>query len=250
MVDFRTKVVLITGGTSGIGRATAVAFGKAGANVVVTGRRAAECEETVRLIQMAGGHGLAVMGDVSREADVQRMVAQTTEKFGRLDFAFNNAGIEQEMQALPEQTEATFDRVMGINAKGVWLCMKHEIPAMLTNAGGAIVNNASVAGLIGMALAPIYAASKHAVVGLTRSVALDYARQNIRVNAVAPGGVATDMIERLNTPETKARLASWHPMGRLGTPEEIADAVLWLCSDGASFVTGQTLAIDGGFTIR
>ena len=172
-------------------------------------------------------------------------------KFGRLDCAFNNAGIEQELTPLPDQTEETYDQIMDINVKGSWLSLKHEIPAMLKTGGGAIVNNASVAGLLGFAMAPVYAASKHAVVGLTKAVALEYAKQNLRVNAVAPGAIETRMFHDFATsPEVKKMLESAHPIGRIGQPQEVASAVLWLCSAGASFVTGQIVPIDGGYTAQ
>jgi NAD(P)-dependent dehydrogenase (short-subunit alcohol dehydrogenase family) len=177
------------------------------------------------------------------------MIEQTLATFGRLDCAFNNAGIEQALTPLPDQTEETYDRIMNINVKGVWLSLKHEIPAMLKTDGGAIVNNSSVAGLIGFAMAPVYVASKHAVIGLTKSVALEYATQHVRVNAVAPGSIETRMFRDF-APEVRQMLESAHPMGRIGQPEEIASAVVWLCSDGASFVTGQTVPIDGGYTAQ
>ena len=171
--------------------------------------------------------------------------------FGRLDFAFNNAGVEQLLTPLPEQTEETYDQIMDINVKGVWLSLKHEIPAMLKTGGGAIVNNSSIAGLIGAATVPIYVASKHAVNGLTKSVALEYAKQNVRVNAVAPGSIETRMFRDFAAaPEVRQALEGAHPMGRIGQPEEIAGTVVWLCSDSASFVTGQTLPIDGGYTAQ
>ena len=179
------------------------------------------------------------------------MIEQTLATFGRLDFAFNNAGIEQVLTPLPDQTEEAYDQIMDINVKGVWLSLKHEIPAMLKTGGGAIVNNSSVAGLTGFARASVYVASKHAVTGLTRSVALEYAKQNVRVNAVAPAAIDTRMFRDFATsPEVRQMLESAHPMGRIGQPEEIASTVLWLCSDSASFVTGQTFPIDGGYTAQ
>ncbi len=248
--DFAGKVVLVTGGTSGIGRATAIAFGAAGARVAVSGRRQAEGEETVRLVEQAGGAATFFRADIVLESDVKAMIDSVISSFGRLDYAFNNAGIEQQAQSLPDQTEKTFDQIMAINVKGVWLAMKYEIPAMLaTTGGGAIVNTSSIAGIIGFPQVPIYTASKHAVIGLTKAVALEYAQQNIRVNAVSPGAVETAMFERFTGTEDslRAQLASMHPMGRVARPEEIADAVLFLCSDRASFITGHTLVIDGGF---
>jgi NAD(P)-dependent dehydrogenase (short-subunit alcohol dehydrogenase family) len=227
MKEFAAKVALITGGNAGIGRATAIEFARRGAAVVISGRREKE--------------GLDVV------ATIQRTLAT----FGRLDFAFNNAGIEQALTPLPEQTEETFDEVMNINVKGVWLSLKHEIPAMLKTGGGAIVNNSSIAGVVGVALAPIYIASKHAVIGLTKAVALEYAKHNIRVNAVAPGTIETRMFyEVAKDPETREMFASGTPIGRVGQPQEIAGTVAWLCSDSASFVIGQTLAVDGGYTAQ
>ncbi len=246
---FAGRTALITGGTSGIGRATAIAFAAAGARVAVSGRRKAEGDETVRLAEQAGGTAAFFPSDAAVEQDVRALVDAVISTFGRLDYAVNNAGAEQQAQPLPEQSEDTFDRIMRVNVKGVWLAMKYEIPAMLATAGaGAIVNISSVAGLVGFAKAPIYAASKHAVIGLTKSVALEYAEQNIRVNAVSPGAVETAMFDRFTGSDAvRAELASMHPMGRIGQPEEVADAVLFLCSDRSSFVTGHALAVDGGF---
>jgi NAD(P)-dependent dehydrogenase (short-subunit alcohol dehydrogenase family) len=198
-----------------------------------------------------GGEAIFVKTDVSKERDVYAMIERTLATFGRLDYAFNNAGIEQVLTPLPDQTEETYDQIMDINVKGVWLSLKHEIPAMLKTGGGAIVNNSSVGGLIGFAMAPVYVASKHAVIGLTKSVALEYAPQHVRVNAVAPGAIETRMFRDLTAaPEVRQMLESAQPMGRIGQPEEIASTVVWLCSDGASFVTGQTVPIDGGYTAQ
>ena len=252
MALFTGKVALVTGGSSGIGRATALAFAQAGALVVVASRRVEEGEETVRLVKEVGSDGFFVKTDVTQAADVNAMVEQTIRSYGRLDYAFNNAGIEQAPSPLVEQTEETFDQIIDINVKGVWLSMKYQIPQMLKNGGGAIVNTSSIAGLVGMAGVPIYVASKHAVVGLTKSVALEYAQKNIRVNAVSPGAIETDMFERFvkDNPEAREQMMAMHPIGRAGKSEEIASAVVWLCSDGASFITGQTLALDGGFTAQ
>ncbi|MGE0886036.1 MAG: SDR family oxidoreductase [Blastocatellales bacterium] len=251
MSQFAGKVALVTGGNAGIGRATAIEFARQGAKVVVSGRRDKEGNEVIAEIKAAGGDAIFVKADVSKESDVQALIEKTLTTYGRLDFAFNNAGVEQSFSSLPEQAEETFDQIMDINVKGVWLSMKHQIPAMLKNGGGAIVNNSSVAGVIGMATVPIYVASKHAVVGLTKSVALEYAKQNVRVNSVAPGAVETRMfLDFAAAPEIRQMLESAHPMGRIGQPEEIANAVVWLCSDKASFVTGQTYAVDGGFTAQ
>ena len=244
------KVALITGGTTGIGRATAVAFARAGAKVVVSGRRQKEGEETVRLLKEAGGTGTFVAADVAKAADVKNLVASTVALYGRLDVAFNNAGVESEIVMTPDQDEDDYDRVMNVNVKGVWLSMKHEIPAMLKTGGGAIVNTSSVAGLIGMAGVGPYVASKHAVIGLTKCAALEYGKQGIRVNAVAPGAIETPMIERFTESVPRDMLTSMHPIGRIGRPEEIADTIVWLASSQASFVTGQTIPVDGGFTAQ
>ena len=245
------KVALITGGTTGIGRATAIAFARAGAKVVVSGRRQKEGEETVRLVKEAGGTGTFVTADVSKPADVKNLVARTVATYGRLDIAFNNAGIEGgPMVPTAEQDDDDFDRVMDVNVKGVWLSMKHEIPAMLKTGGGAIVNTSSVAGVIGMAGVGPYVASKHAVIGLTKCAALEYGKQGIRVNAVAPAAIETPMLERFTESVPMAAMTAMHPIGRIGKPDEIADAVTWLSSAQASFVTGQTITIDGGFTAQ
>jgi NAD(P)-dependent dehydrogenase (short-subunit alcohol dehydrogenase family) len=252
MNEFQGKVALVTGGTSGIGRAAAIAYAREGAKVVIAGRRAAEGEETVRLVRAQGGEALFVPTDVAQEAQVKNLVGRTLEQFGRLDFAFNNAGIEQVPTPFLEQTVETYDQVMNINVKGVWLSMKCEIPAMLKTGGGAIVNTSSGAGVIGMPGAEIYVASKHAVIGLTKSAALEFGKQGIRVNAVLPAVIETDMSRRFfgENPETRDAVAAQHPIGRIGAPEEIADAVIWLSSSKSSFVIGHSLLVDGGYTAQ
>jgi NAD(P)-dependent dehydrogenase (short-subunit alcohol dehydrogenase family) len=250
--DLSNKVALITGGTSGIGRDAAVLFAKAGAKVVVTGRRETEGNETIGLVRAAGGDALFVKGDVAKTAEVQAMVHKTVEKFGRLDVAFNNAGIEGAWQPITEAAEEEFDRVISINLKGVWLCLKYEIQQMLKQGGGgAIVNMSSVAGLAGFAGAAIYIASKHGVIGLTRTAALEYAKSGIRVNAVCPAVIDTPMADRAfgADPEVGKRMAAMHPIGRVGKPMEIAEAALWLCSDKSSFVTGHYIVLDGGLLV-
>ena len=252
MNEFQGKVALVTGGTSGIGRATAIAYARNGANVVVAGRRVAEGEETVQLVRAKGREAMFVQTDVAQEAQVKNLVGRTLEQFGRLDFAFNNAGVEQQPTPFLEQKVETYDQVMDINVKGVWLSMRHEIPAMLKSGGGAIVNTSSALGLIAFPGMEIYVASKHAVIGLTKSAALEFAKQGIRINAVLPAAIETDMYRRFagDKAEPRAAMAALHPIGRIGTPEEIADAVIWLSSAKSSFVTGHSLLVDGGFTAQ
>jgi NAD(P)-dependent dehydrogenase (short-subunit alcohol dehydrogenase family) len=252
MSDFQGKVALVTGGTSGIGRATALAFAKEGAKVVVAGRRAAEGEETVRQIRGKGGNAVFVAADVAQEPQVKNLIGRTLEQFGRLDFAFNNAGVEQTPTPFLEQSVEDYDHVMDINVKGVWLSMRHEIPAMLKSGGGAIVNTASVLGVNAIPGIEVYTASKHAVIGLTKSAAVEFAKQGIRINAVLPAVIDTDMYHRFagEDAERQAALTSLHPIGRIGKPEEIADAVIWLSSSKSSFVTGHSLLVDGGFTVQ
>jgi NAD(P)-dependent dehydrogenase (short-subunit alcohol dehydrogenase family) len=246
--SFEGKISLVTGGGSGIGQATALSFARAGAKVVVADIAEASGLGTVNSIRQQGGEAIFVKADVTRDNDVAAMVAKTVETWGRLDCAFNNAGIEEEHMRLADCSEATFDNIIGVNVKGVWLCLKHEIAQMLKQGGGAIVNAASVAGLKGAFKMSAYSASKHAVLGLTKSAALDYARKNIRVNAVCPAVIRTPMLERAMVADPKgvAGLAAKHPVGRLGEAEEVAAAVLWLCSDAVPFVTGHPLAVDGG----
>ena len=248
--ELQNKVTLVTGGTTGIGRDTAVLFAKSGAKVVVSGRRETEGHETIDLIRAAGGDGLFVKSDVSKSSDVQSLVQKTVEKFGRLDIAFNNAGIEGKWVPLIEQSLEDWDAVIDINLKGTWLCLKYEIQQMLkqgSGSGGTIVNMSSVAGLMGAAGAGVYCASKHGVIGLTRTAALEYARSGIRINAVCPAVIETAMADRaFADPEANKRVLALHPIGRFGKPMEVAEAVLWLCSSKSSFMTGHYIVLDGG----
>ena len=243
------KVVLVTGGSCGIGRATALLLAREGAKVVVADVLVEEGGETVRLVEEAGGQALFVECDVSRSVQVEKLIDRTVASYGRLDCAFNNAGIEGKMGHLTEYEEDEWDRIVEVNLKGVWLCMKYEIPQMLSQGGGVIVNTASVGGLVGLQNLSPYCASKGGVVQLTKTAAVDYARSNIRVNAICPGGIVTGMTLRLRKyPQMKAMPKP--PIMRSGSAEEVAGAVVWLCSDEASFVTGQCLAIDGGYTAQ
>lgn len=243
------KVGLVTGGTSGIGRDTAILFAKAGVKVVVAGRRELEGQETIELVRAAGGNGLFVRTDVSKAAEVEALIQKAVERFGRLDIAFNNAGIEGVWVPIVNQSEKDWDRTIDINLKGVWLCLKYEIRRMLKQGGGgAIVNMASTMGMIGSIGAAAYSASKHGVIGLTKAAALETARSGIRINAVCPAAIETSMSERLfGAPEVRKQVLGCHPIGRFGKPTEIAEAVVWMCSDRASFMTGQSLVLDGGF---
>ena len=252
MKEFEGKVALVTGGGSGIGRATALAFARDGARVVIGNRNVQRGEETVSMIRAAGGTASFRRTDVLVTADIEALVKHAVSEYGGLDLAFNNAGIEGEPRPLAEQTEANYDAVMDINVKGVWLSMKYEIPRMLDQGGGAIVNCSSVAGVIGFPGIGIYSASKHAVIGLTKAAALEYSAQGIRVNAINPAVIDTEMVDRLadGMNMKKEDMTTFHPIGRLGRVEEVAEAVLWLCSDKASFVTGHSMMVDGGFTAR
>ena len=247
---FDNKVVLVTGGGGGIGRASALAFARAGAKVAVTDRDVLAGEETTAQVRALGAEAVFIAADVMQAAQVQAMVAQVVAHFGRLDCAFNNAGIEEEHLRLADCEEATFDRIMGVNVKGVWLCMKYQIAQMLTQGGGAIVNTASVAGLVGAPKMSAYSASKHAVMGLTKSAAVEYGRKGIRVNAVCPGVIRTPMLDRAIAadPKVATTVAGAHPIGRIGEADEVAAVVLWLSSDAASFVTGLAHTVDGGLT--
>lgn len=248
---YKGKVAFVTGGGSGIGRATSQAFAREGASVAVVDISDEGIHETVRLIEAGGGSALAVRCDVTRSEDVRSALQRTIEAFGRLDFAFNNAGVEQRNAALANFGEDEFERIVNVNVRGVFLCMKYQIPLILQQGGGAVVNTSSGAGVIGIKGGAAYAASKHGVIGLTKSAALDYAGQNVRINVVAPGYIETPMMDRFTggTKEGRDKIKSEEPIGRAGRPDEIADAVIWLCSDTASFVVGHTLIVDGGQTV-
>ena len=247
---FEGKVALVTGGAAGIGRATALAFGQAGAIVVIADTNVDGGHASAAMIVEQGGKALFVNANVTRARDVEALVDKAVATYGRLDYAFNNAGVEDEHFALHESDEELYDRIMNVNVKGTWLCMKHQLRHMRQQGGGAIVNVASVAGLVGAPAQAIISASKHAGVGMRRTAAAEYAADNIRINSVCPGAIRTGMLNRAleRDPEREARLRNAHPLGRFGEAREVANAALWLCSDQASFVTGHQLAIDGGLT--
>jgi NAD(P)-dependent dehydrogenase (short-subunit alcohol dehydrogenase family) len=250
--DANGKVALVTGGSSGLGRATALAFARAGTRVVVADVAAPEGERTAALIREHGGQAQFVRADVSQSGEVAALIAHTLSAFGRLDCAFNNAGIDGTFGSTTACSEENWDRTLAVNLKSVWLCMKHELPHMLERGAGSIVNCASIAGLVAFPMMPAYAASKHGVVGLTRTAAIEYARSGVRINAVCPGVIATPMVERATAgrADVLARLIAPQPIGRLGTAEEIASVVLFLCSEAASLITGQAIAVDGGWTAQ
>jgi len=246
--EFDGKVALVTGGSSGIGKATALAFARAGANVVIASRRVTEGEQTVHEICQRGGDAIFVKTDVSKASEVEGLMNQTIEFYGRLDYACNNAGTFV-MGRLFELSEEEWDRTINANLKGIWLSLKYQIPIMLQHKGGVIVNMASMSAIIGNPGVSIYSASKGGVVALTQSAAIEYAASGIRINAISPGVISTPMVDDIPTPLLED-IQSKHPIGRLGKPEEIADAVVWLCSDKASFVTGHNMVIDGGYTAQ
>lgn len=247
---FKNKVAIVTGGSFGIGRAAAIAFAERGAQVTIADWM--EDNETLNVIKATGGEAIFVKCDVSKDADVKTMVEKTVSTFGRLDYAFNNAGIEGISAVSHECTEEIWDKTININLKGIWLCMKYEIQQMLKKGKGAIVNNASIAGLVGFQGLPAYTASKHGVIGLTKTAALEYAKAGIRINAICPGVIKTPMIDRFtgNKKEVEKQFENMEPIGRLGQPEEVAEAALWLCSDASSFVTGNAMAVDGGWVAQ
>ncbi len=250
------KVALVTGAGAGIGRQTALTFAAEGAKVVVSDIDVAGGEETVSMIIAKGGDAHFVQADVSKSANVSDLIAQTVAKYGRLDCACNNAGIEGLIAPFVDQTEENFDRTIAINLKGTFMCLKAEIAQMVTQGGGSIVNLASIAGLIGFPGLAAYVASKHGVNGLTKNAALEYAKQGVRVNSVCPGGIDTRMLDSLAEQSTDGKMTSHemmdglHPMGRIGTADEVANLIVWLCSDKASFMTGANVPVDGGYVAQ
>ena len=252
MPDFSGRVALVTGAGSGIGRAAALRFAECGARVVVSDIDPASGDQAVEEVRAAGGEAIFARADVSQAGEVEAMVESAVREFGRLDFAYNNAGIGDVAHPLAEMPEELFDRAVAVMLKGVYLCMKYEIPRILEQERGAIVNAASGAGLIGFPGQCGYVASKHGVIGLTKTAALDYAKTGLRINAICPGTARTGIVEEWTggDPEREAEIAAYHPIGRIADPREIAEAVLWLCSDAASFVLGHAMVVDGGYTAQ
>jgi NAD(P)-dependent dehydrogenase (short-subunit alcohol dehydrogenase family) len=251
--QFDSKVALVTGASLGIGRACALAFAREGAKVVIADVLIDAGEETVHLIKEAKGEAFFFKCDVSKSTDVEALVTTAVGTYGRLDYACNNAGIEGTQALTADYPEEIWNRVIAINLKGVWLCTKYEIPQMLKQGGGAIVNMASILGMVGFANASAYVAAKHGVIGLTKTAAIEYATQGIRVNAVCPGFIYTPMLERAGMKEGTelyTMVANLHPLKRMGTPAEVAEVVIWLCSDAASFVTGHAMLVDGGYVAQ
>jgi NAD(P)-dependent dehydrogenase (short-subunit alcohol dehydrogenase family) len=247
---FQDKVAIVTGGSFGIGKAAAIAFANRGAKVVIADW--VEDKETLETIRSSGGDAFFIKCDISKNDEVKKMIDKAIVQYGRIDYAFNNAGIEGLSAPTHECTDENWEKVIAVNLKGVWLCMKYEIPQMLKQGKGAIVNNASIAGLVGFQNIPAYVASKHGVIGLTKNAALEYAKLSIRVNAVCPGVIKTPMVDRFTgkSKEVEKQFEGMEPVGRLGQPEEVAEAVMWLCSDASSFVTGDALPVDGGWTAQ
>lgn len=246
------KTAIVTGAGSGIGRATALAFAAAGAKVVVAEKDEASGKTTMQMIQAQGGEAMFIMTDVAKAGDVELMLAMAEQRFGTVDFAFNNAGVEGISSPTHECSASNWDQTMAVDLRGTWICMKSEIATMLRHTGGVVVNCSSIAGLVGFEGMPAYVAAKHGVAGLTKTAALEYAQKNIRVNAVCPGVIHTAMVDRVagNDPAALASFAAMAPMGRMGKPEEIASVVLWLCSDQAGYVTGAVIPVDGGYMAR
>jgi NAD(P)-dependent dehydrogenase (short-subunit alcohol dehydrogenase family) len=245
------KVTLVTGAGGGIGRATALVLAREGAKVAVSDLSTRRGEETAKLVRDGGGEAAFFKADVSRGADAEALIAAAVEKWGRLDCAHNNAGISGQIVSVAEDTEENWDRTLAVDLKGVWLCMKYEILQMLKQGGGSIVNTASTAGLLGQVRMGAYAAAKHGVIGITKTAALEYARSNIRVNAICPGVIGTPpILEWMENPKTREALLGQEPIGRAGRPEEIGQAVAWLFSEASSFVTGASIPVDGGLTAQ
>lgn len=245
---FTDKVVLVTGAANGIGRAAAIAFASEGARVAILDRTGEALEETKAAVKATGGDVLPIVCDVASPEQVEAAIKQIVERFGRLDVAFNNAGIENEAAPLHKIELEDWDRLLGINLRGTFLCMKHEISQMVRQGGGVVVNTSSGAGICGVEGGASYAASKHAIIGMTKSAALDYAKQNIRVNAVLPGNIETPMMKRFTGGDIQKAI-DLEPVGRLGKPEEIAESVLWMSSDLGGFVTGSAVVVDGGWSL-